>query len=152
MRLRSTAAAALLASVALVLPTAGQSLADDRNYGLGEIHYRYADDDGDVRRRSIEPGNYDTCYRLTGTSRNSPAFFVENETDGLALVYRGDSCGGEAQEVLRPGERARDLNVRSVEVKPSGGHHGRHDRDDWDDDDRSMAPGALMNRVLRSIG
>lgn len=163
MRLRTTAAAALLTSFALVLPTAGQSLADDRNYGLGEIHYRYAEYDRDGHRRTIEPADYDTCYRLTGTSRNRPAYFVENDTEALVLVFRGDSCGGEAQEVLRPGERAHDLNARSVFLKPDGhhgGHHGNRD-DDWDDEDRGMArpgqgramtPGEFMNDVFRSIG
>ncbi|RST04133.1 hypothetical protein EF910_18545 [Streptomyces sp. WAC07149] len=162
MRLRSTAAAALLASFALVLPTAGQSLANDR-HDLGEIHYRFTDDDGDVRRRTIEPADLDTCYRLTGTSRNHPAFAVQNDTDALVLVFRGDSCGGEAQEVLRPGEHARDLNARSVFLKPDGHHGGHHDGrdDDWDDEDRSvvrpgqgraMTPGQFMDDVFRSIG
>ncbi|MER6213151.1 hypothetical protein ABT213_03735 [Streptomyces sp. NPDC001674] len=141
MRLRSTAAAALLASVALGLPAAGQALANDRDHdhgGLGEIHYRFTDDDGDVRHGTIEPGDNDTCYRLTGTSRNRPAFAVQNDTDSLVLVFRDGSCGGEAQEVLRPGEHAHDLNARSVYLKPSDEHHGRHDwdggRDDRDDD------------------
>ncbi|MGE7388514.1 hypothetical protein ACQKM2_23895 [Streptomyces sp. NPDC004126] len=165
MRLRSTAAAALLASFTLVLPAAGPSLAtghDPYHHSLGEFHYRFADD-GDTRRRTIEPADNDTCYRLTGTSRNRPAFWVENDTESLALVFRGDSCGGEAQETLRPGERAHDLNVRSVFFKPDGhhgGHHGGRD-DDWDDDDRSMVrpgqgramtPGDYMNDVFRSIG
>ncbi|MFF5704845.1 hypothetical protein ACFY7H_20405 [Streptomyces sp. NPDC012794] len=142
MRLRSTASAALVASCALVLPTAGPSLAydHDRDRGtLGELHYRFTDGDGDVRRRTIEPADNDTCYRLTNTSRNRSAFWVANETESLALLYQDGSCGGEAVEALRPGERAHDLSVRSVYFKPTGHHHGHHDghhggRDDWHDD------------------
>ncbi|MFD5423591.1 hypothetical protein ACFWJT_36950 [Streptomyces sp. NPDC127069] len=146
MRLRPTAAATatLLAATALLLPTAGQALAaasdPDHDHGtLGEIHYRFTDDDGDVRHGTIEPADNDTCYRLTGTSRNRAAFTVQNDTDSLALVFRDNSCGGEAQEVLRPGERAHDLNARSVFLKPEDDHHhGRHDRDDdWGDEDRA---------------
>ncbi|MCX5375760.1 hypothetical protein [Streptomyces sp. NBC_00091] len=169
MRLRSTAAAALLASFALVLPTAGQSLANEHDRdGLGELHYRYSDD-GDVRRRTIEPADNDTCYRLTGTTPNRPAFWVDNDTESLALLYRGDSCGGEAVEALQPGERAHDLSVRSVYFKPShhSGHHsGRddweddEDRGDWGDEDRGARPGqgrglahdSFVNSILRNMG
>lgn len=170
MRLRSTAAAALVASFALVLPAAGPSLAtghDRDHHGLGELRYRFTDDDGDTRRGTIEPADNDTCYRLTGTSRNRAAFWVENDTESLAVLFRDSSCGGEAQETLRPGERAHDLNVRSVFFKPSGHHGGHHgggdgwdDRDDWEDDrsmvrpgqGRSMTQGDFMDRVFRSIG
>ncbi|MEU8436060.1 hypothetical protein AB0F18_24785 [Streptomyces sp. NPDC029216] len=171
MRLRSTAAAAL-ASLALVLPTAGPSLAanDHDHDTLGEIRYRFTDDDGEVRHGTIEPADNDTCYRLTGTSRNRPAFTVENDTDSLALVFSDNNCGGEAEEVLRPGERAHDLNARSVFLKPDDDdHHGRHDRDDdWGDEDRSrrrptrsgdravsdraMLDRAFLDAALRTMG
>ncbi|MFH7595894.1 hypothetical protein WDV06_12430 [Streptomyces racemochromogenes] len=168
MRLRSTATAALLAAAALILPTAGPSLASDPDHDhgtLGEIHYRFTDDDGDVRHGTIEPADNDTCYRLTGTSRNRAAFAVSNETDSLVLVFRDNSCGGEAQEVLRPGERAHDLNARSVYLKPTDDHHhGRHDRDDdWGDEDRArprqergkdrvVFDKAYLDAAFRSIG
>ncbi|MEU8772985.1 hypothetical protein [Streptomyces sp. NPDC048606] len=159
MRMRTTAAA-LLASLALVLPTAGQSQANanDRDYPdtLGELHYRYVDNGGDTRRRTIEPADNDTCYQLTGTRRN-PAYWAKNETDSLAFLYEGTSCGGNPEEILRPGEYARDLNVRSVQFQPTdhGGHHGR-DHDDWDDD-RNRAGGqqrhgSLQDRALREAG
>ncbi|MFD8145471.1 hypothetical protein [Streptomyces sp. NPDC059708] len=163
MRLRSTATAALLAATALVLPTAGPSLANGHD-GLGEIHYRFTDDDGDVRHGTIEPADNDTCYRLTGTSRGRAAFAVQNDTESLVLVFRDNSCGGEAQEVLRPGERAHDLNARSVYLKPDEHHHGRHDRDDdWGDEDRArprqergkdrvVFDKAYLDAAFRSIG
>ncbi|MEV7725824.1 hypothetical protein AB0P15_13915 [Streptomyces sp. NPDC087917] len=158
MRHRTTAAA-LLASLALVLPTAGLSSASDHDRdhdSLGELHYRYTDGDGESRHGTIEPGDNDTCYQLTGTRRH-PAYAVENETDSLALLFEGGSCGGQPEEVLNPGERARNLNVRSVYFKPSDGHHGHHDgrgdedgrhdgrgddegRHDRGDDDRRAAP------------
>ncbi|MFD3868898.1 hypothetical protein [Streptomyces sp. NPDC058623] len=144
MRLRTTATV-LLASLALVLPSAGQSMAGDRHDrdSLGELYYRYADEEGDVHSRSIEPADNDTCYQLPGT-RNHPAFKVVNDTESLALVFGDRNCGGEPQEVLEPGDEARNLNVRSVYFKPTDGHGhhgGRHDGDDdrgdhWDGDDR----------------
>ncbi|MBT2451595.1 hypothetical protein J7F03_31965 [Streptomyces sp. ISL-43] len=162
MRLRTTAAT-LLAALALVLPTAGQSLAndhDDRD-SLGELSYRFSDD-GDTRHGRIEPADNDTCYQLTHASGNHPAFEVRNDTESLALLFEDRHCGGQAVEALEPGERARDLEVRSVFVKPSDdNHHGRHDgdrRDDWsDDEDRSrggrvaQAPD-FVDSVFRSIG
>ncbi|MBT2466518.1 hypothetical protein J7E97_01225 [Streptomyces sp. ISL-66] len=172
MRLRTTAAA-LLAALALVLPTAGQSLAndhDDRD-GLGELLYRYNDGD-DTRHGRLEPADNDTCYQLTHASRNHPAFAVHNETESLAVLFENRSCGGQAEEVLEPGESAHDLEVRSVLFKPTDEHHhGRHDgrdddrRDDdrRDDEDRShsgrsaVAQGNerardLFDSVFRSIG
>ncbi|MFD9302361.1 hypothetical protein ACFWCB_06655 [Streptomyces sp. NPDC060048] len=139
MRLRTTAAT-LLAALALVLPTAGQSLANDHDDhdGLGVLSYRYSDD-GDTRHGRIEPSDNDTCYQLTHASGNHPAFEVRNETESLAVLFEGRHCGGQAVEALEPGERARDLEVRSVLFKPSDdeNHHGRHDgRDDGRDDDR----------------
>lgn len=171
MRLRTTAAA-LLASLALVLPTAGQSLANDHDdrESLGELRYRFTDEDGDTRRGRIEPADNDTCYELTHTSRNHPAYWVQNDTESLAVLFEGRSCGGPAVETLQPGERARDLNVRSAFFKPTDDHHGRHDgrrdddrRDDRrDDDDRSMGRRVMdrpametpdfFQRIFHSIG
>lgn len=155
MRLRTTATA-LVGALALVLPTAGLSYANDHDdrERLGTLHYRYVDGDGDRTDGRIRPADNDTCYRLTGTSQSRPAYAVKNETESLAVLYRDRSCGGPAQEELEPGERARDLEVRSVYFKPvddhHGGHDGRHDDEDdnrhdgrsdddgrYDDDDRS---------------
>lgn len=136
MRLRTTAAT-LLAALALVLPTAGQSLANDHDdhHGLGTLTYRYGDDE----RGSIRPADNDTCYQLTHASGNHPAFAVHNRTESLALLFEDPHCGGQAEEALEPGERARDLEVRSVLFEPTDDedHHGRHDgRHDGRDDDR----------------
>ncbi|MEV6954351.1 hypothetical protein [Streptomyces sp. NPDC051183] len=169
MRLRTTAAA-VLAAVALVLPTAGQSLANDHDdrESLGELRYRYSDSYGDTRRGEIEPADNDTCYRLTNASGSHPAFEVRNDTESLALLFENRSCNGEAVEALQPGERAHDLEVRSVLFKPTR-HHGRHDdegrhdgghdgRYDEDDEDRtikgvnSAAQNDLFTRIFSNIG
>ncbi|MCX5194286.1 hypothetical protein OOK31_10320 [Streptomyces sp. NBC_00249] len=167
MRPRTTAAA-LLASLALVLPTAGQSLAvgHDRDHDtLGELHYRFTDSDQNVRHGTIEPSDNDTCYQLTGT-RHHPAFAVENDTDSLALLFEGTNCGGQPEEILEPGDRARNLEVRSVFFKPSDEHHGRHDgrhdsddgrndsddgRHDSDDDDRFDYGDGDRNRPRHAV-
>ncbi|MFE3763567.1 hypothetical protein ACFXPI_17595 [Streptomyces sp. NPDC059104] len=148
MRLRTTAAG-LLAALALVLPTAGQSLAlghDPHHDGLGTFFYRFTDGDGESRTGQIHPGDNDTCYQLTHAQRH-PAYAVKNETDSLALVYRNGNCGGEAEETVFPGDRANNLNARSVYFKPVDGHHGRHDGDDWDDEDRSAGPRTVRDRA-----
>ncbi|MFF3017020.1 hypothetical protein [Streptomyces sp. NPDC057939] len=159
MRLRTTATV-LFASLALVLPTAGQAMAGDRHDrdSLGELHYWYADEEGDVHRRSIEPADNDTCYQLPGT-RNHPAFKVANDTDSLALVFPNRSCGGEPQEVLEPGDTARNLNVRSVYFKPTDehGHHGgrqdgRHDNDDDNEDSGHYDEDDLFRSAFRNFG
>ncbi|MFJ7267925.1 hypothetical protein ACIQV3_14945 [Streptomyces sp. NPDC099050] len=172
MRLRTTAIA-LTGALALVLPAAGLSYANDHDdrENLGTLHYRYSDD-GDTRHGRIEPADNDTCYQLTHASRNHPAFQVRNDTESLALLFEDRSCGGRAVETLEPGERADDLEVRSVYFKPTddwddhGRHDGRHDddrRDDWrDDEDRGIggraaaAPAdktsAILDSVFRSIG
>ncbi|MET9853710.1 hypothetical protein ABZY57_12265 [Streptomyces sp. NPDC006450] len=164
MRLRTTATA-LVGALALVLPTAGISYANDHDdrENLGTLHYRFADDDGDTRRGRIEPADNDTCYQLTNASRSHPAFQVENDTESLAVLFEDRSCGGTAVETLQPGERARDLSVRSVFFKPSDDwHHGHHDHDGGWDDDRSIGGRAaarqageapdLFDRIFRSIG
>lgn len=163
MRLRTTATA-LVSALALVLPTAGLSYANDHDdrESLGTLYYRYTDGDGDRRHGQISPGDNDTCYRLTHTTENRPAFEVTNETDSLAVVYSNRTCGGVPEAELEPGERLRNTAVASVYFKPvdddedhHGGRHdwrddedgrhdgredGRHDgRDDWrDDEDRSV--------------
>ncbi|WP_327255020.1 hypothetical protein [Streptomyces sp. NBC_01244] len=180
MRLRTTAIA-LTGALALVLPTAGLSYANDHDdrERLGTLYYRYTDDDGDRRHGQIHPADNDTCYRLTHTTANRPAFEVTNETDSLAVVYSNRSCGGVPEAELEPGERLRDTAVASVYFKPvdEDHHHGgRHDwrdedgndgrndgRDDWrDDEDRGIggrAAGAdaastpaTLDRIFRSIG
>ncbi|MFD8982110.1 hypothetical protein [Streptomyces sp. NPDC059564] len=160
MRLR-TAAAAVLASLALVLPTAGQSLAADPHHdGLGVLYYRYTDGDSDTRTGQIHPADNDTCYQLTHAQRH-PAFAVKNETESVALLFRDGHCGGEPEETLFPDRRTDNLNVRSVLFKPVDGHHGRHDDDNWEDredEDRNGGPrhaqnrtGDLINRVVHSM-
>ncbi|MCX4781146.1 hypothetical protein [Streptomyces sp. NBC_01264] len=159
MRLRTTATA-LLGALALVLPTAGLSYANDHDdrESLGTLHYRYSDE-VDTRYGWIEPAGNDTCYPLTHASRNHPAFHVRNETESQALLFEGRSCGGQAVETLQPGERADDLSVRSVSFQPTDAwdHDGRHD-DDWsDDEDRSIggraaaAPADGTSKILDSV-
>ncbi|WP_330298658.1 hypothetical protein [Streptomyces sp. NBC_00503] len=173
MRLRTTATA-LVGALALVLPTAGLSYAndhDDREH-LGTLHYRFVDDDGDRRDGRIHPADNDTCYRLTNTTWNRPATRVENDTESLAVLFQDRNCGGTAEAELEPGEVLRDTEVRSALFKPTdnddrheGRHDGRHDgrgddRDDEgrhdgrgdgrgdgrDDDDRSHGPRATQGR------
>lgn len=162
MHLRTTAAA-LLASLALVLPTAGQSLAADPHHdGLGVLYYRFTDGDGEERTGQIHPADNDTCYQLTHAQRH-PAYAVKNDTESVAVLYRDGHCGDGSEETLRPGERAYNLNVRSVLFKPAHEHGGRHDEDNWDDrgedEDRNGGPrhaqnraGDLFNRVIHTMG
>ncbi|AWZ06197.1 MULTISPECIES: hypothetical protein [unclassified Streptomyces] len=140
MRLRSTAAA-LVGALALVLPAAGLSFANDHDdrENLGTLYYRYTDEDGDRRNGQIHPADNDTCYRLTHTTENRPAFEVKNETESLAVVYSNRNCGGVPEASLEPGERLRDTDVASVYFKPvdDDRHEGRHDgRDDDREDGR----------------
>ncbi|MFD7259542.1 hypothetical protein [Streptomyces sp. NPDC059874] len=128
MRLRTTAAV-LVGAVALVLPTAGPSLADGHDdWNLGVLHYRFLDEAGEVRNGQIRPQENDTCYVLTHTSRDEPAIEVKNDTESLAVLFGNRGCNGEAETVLEPGERARNVEVVSVFFKPVGqGGDGRHD-------------------------
>lgn len=146
MRLRTTATA-LVGALALVLPTAGLSYAndhDDREH-LGTLHYRYVDEDGDRRDGRIHPADNDTCYRLTNTTGHRPATRVENDTRSLALLFEDRNCGGAPEAELEPGEELRNTEVRSAYFKPTdnddrheGRHDGRHDGrgDDFDDEGR----------------
>ncbi|MEU7063180.1 hypothetical protein [Streptomyces sp. NPDC046161] len=152
MRARTTAAA-LLGALALVLPTAGATVAadhddDDGRRPLGRLEYLVDDDDevGGDEHRQIRPADNDTCYRLTGTSWENPATTVRNETESLAVLFRDRECGERAERVLAPGERAHGVQVRSVLFKPvddeddEGRHDGRNDgwnngRHDGNDDE-----------------
>ncbi|OKK20533.1 hypothetical protein AMK16_08650 [Streptomyces sp. CB00455] len=135
MRLRTTAAV-FAGALALVLPTAGPSLADDHGgRNLGTLHYRYADGDGDEHEGQIRPAENDTCYVLTRTSEGDPAFEVRNDTESLAVLFDNRNCDGKAERVLEPGQRGRNLEAVSVFFKPAeedeGRHEGRHEgRDD----------------------
>ncbi|WKD32509.1 hypothetical protein [Streptomyces xanthophaeus] len=118
MRLRSTAAV-FVGALALALPTAGPSVADDHGErALGTLHYQYLDAAGSERRGQIRPADNDTCYLLTRTSRDEPAIEVRNETESLAVLFDNRSCNGEAEKVLKPGERAKRVEVVSVYFKP----------------------------------
>ncbi|GHI87311.1 hypothetical protein [Streptomyces xanthophaeus] len=128
MRLRTTAAAVFVGAAALVLPTAAPSLADGPDgRGLGTLHYRFVEDDGDERRAQIRPADNDTCYLLTHTSRREPAVEVINETRSQAVLFDNPGCSGRAERVLQPGQRARNLEVVAVFFKPADGN-GRGDQ------------------------
>ncbi|MEU9105399.1 hypothetical protein AB0D54_13665 [Streptomyces xanthophaeus] len=134
MRLRTTAAAVFVGAAALVLPTAAPSLADGPGgRGLGTLHYRFVENDGDEHRAQIRPVDNDTCYLLTHTSRREPAVEVVNETRSQAVLFDNTGCSGRAERVLQPGQRARNLEVIAVFFKPVDGN-GRGDQGDggWD--------------------
>ncbi|MFD9519364.1 hypothetical protein [Streptomyces sp. NPDC059979] len=123
MRLRTTAAV-LAGALALVLPTAGPSLADTGDRALGSLYYEYLDESGSERSGRIRPVDNDTCYLLTGTSRDEPAVEVRNATRSRALLFDNRSCTGAAEKVLKPGERANSLEVVAVLFKRAGGGDG----------------------------
>ncbi|MFD3541276.1 hypothetical protein ACFWUQ_17515 [Streptomyces sp. NPDC058662] len=124
MRLRTTTAV-FAGALALVLPTAGPSAADDgRDRDLGRIQYRFVDGEGRERGAQIRPAGQDTCYLLTGASERRPTVEVRNETRSRALLFRDRGCGGPAQRVLEPGESARGLRVVAVFLRPAGHEHG----------------------------
>ncbi|MCJ1680854.1 hypothetical protein MTF65_26610 [Streptomyces sp. APSN-46.1] len=127
MRLR-TAAAALVGALAIVLPAAGPSSAGDHDGRvLGELHYRFVDERGNVRQARLHPADNDTCYRLTSTSSDDPAFAVVNDTESLAVLFEDASCGGDTERTLEPGEGVRNVEVASVLFRPAE-HWGHHDR------------------------
>lgn len=138
MRLRSTAAV-FVGALALALPTAGPSAADDHGErALGTLHYQYLDAAGSERRGQIRPADNDTCYLLTRTSRDEPAIEVRNETESLAVLFDNRSCEGEAEKVLKPGEKAKQVEVVSVYFKPvakedsgTGGNGGNGGTGTW---------------------
>ncbi|MFI8273311.1 hypothetical protein ACIGBH_00130 [Streptomyces sp. NPDC085929] len=129
MRLRPTAAA-LLGALALVLPTAGPSMAGG-NDDLGRLEY-IIDNDG---RAQIRPSDNDTCYELTDTSSNRPATAVHNDTESRAVLYPNHGCNGRVERELQPGDTVHNVAVLSATFVPV---HGRRDdfRDDFRDDDR----------------
>ncbi|MEU9373400.1 hypothetical protein AB0D94_06480 [Streptomyces sp. NPDC048255] len=141
MRLRTTAAAVFVGAVALVLPTAGPSPADDTGgRGLGTLHYRFYEQDGDERRAQIRPADNDTCYLLTHTSRNEPAVEVVNQTRSQAVLYDNQGCAGRPARVLAPGQRARDLEVIAVFFRAVDGR-GDQGRGDQGGDQGGEDPG-----------
>ncbi|MFD2122605.1 hypothetical protein ACFSNO_29135 [Streptomyces cirratus] len=95
MRARTTAAA-LLGALAIVLPTAGATLAADhddddaaaRSAAWSTSSRTTTRGAGDDEHRQIRPADNDTCYRLTGTSWENPATTVRNETESLAVLFR----------------------------------------------------------------
>ncbi|MFD2122621.1 hypothetical protein ACFSNO_29255 [Streptomyces cirratus] len=144
MRARTTAAA-LLGALAIVLPTAGATLAadhddDDGRRSLGRLEYLVettTGEAGDDEHRQIRPADNDTCYRLTGTSWENPATTVRNETESLAVLFRDRDCGERAERTLGAGERANGVQVRSVLFKPVDDEEGRHEgRNDGRNDGR----------------
>ncbi|MER5412683.1 hypothetical protein [Streptomyces virginiae] len=154
MRLRSTAAV-FVGALALALPTAGPSTADDHGErALGTLHYRYLDAAGTERRGQIRPADNDTCYLLTRTSRDEPAIEVRNDTESLAVLFDNRGCDGEAEKVLKPGENAKRVEVVSVYFKPvdeadagrgdnggTGGNGTWPGRDDQSRDDEDQTEG-----------
>lgn len=132
MRLRPTALA-FLGALALVLPTAGPSLAGG-NDDLGRLQYIIDNDE----RAQIRPSDNDTCYELTDTSRNRPATAVHNGTESRALLYPNHGCGGRVERELQPGDTVYNVEVLSVSFVPTRVRHddwGDNRRDDWRDDD-----------------
>ncbi|WP_374775895.1 hypothetical protein OG756_26935 [Streptomyces sp. NBC_01310] len=123
MRLRTTAAV-LAGALALVLPTAGPSLADIGDRALGSLYYEYLDEFGSDRSGRIRPADNDTCYLLTGTSRDEPAVEVRNATRSRALLFDNRNCTGAAEKVLKPGEQANRLEVVAVLFKRADGDGG----------------------------
>lgn len=136
MRLRTTAAV-FAGALALVLPTAGPSLAaDDGDSALGTLHYRFVDERGSERIGQLRPTGNDFCYVLTRTSRDEPALEVRNETPSLAVLFANRSCNGEAEKVLRPGERAQGIEVVSVFFQPADEDGQGRDDEGRDDEGR----------------
>ncbi|MER6200749.1 hypothetical protein ABT234_25710 [Streptomyces sp. NPDC001586] len=151
MRLRTTAAV-LVGALALVLPTAGPSLADDHgDRALGTLNYRYVNDDDVEENGQIRPADNQTCYVLTRTSRDRPAVAVQNNTRSRAHLFDNRSCSGEEVATLRPDGRVNRVRVVSVYFTPvngnddgrgdwnNGGDQGRGDqgRDDQAGDDQA---------------
>ncbi|MGW6616866.1 hypothetical protein ACWGA0_25880 [Streptomyces erythrochromogenes] len=131
MRLGTTAAV-FVGALALVLPTAGPSLADDQgDRALGTLHYRYLDDAGRERQGQIRPADDGTCYLLTGTSRNEPAVDVRNRTRSRALLFDNPGCSGRAVATLRPNGSVSDVEVVAAFFKPVDGAGQEPGRGDW---------------------
>ncbi|MEU9082407.1 hypothetical protein [Streptomyces sp. NPDC048357] len=135
MRLRTTAAV-LVGALALVLPTAGPSLADDHgDRALGTLNYRFVNDDDVEENGQIRPADNNTCYVLTRTSRDTPAVAVQNNTRSRAHLFSNRSCSGEEVATLRPDGRVNRVRIVSVYFTPvNEDDEGRGDNDgrgDW---------------------
>ncbi|WP_405422871.1 hypothetical protein [Streptomyces erythrochromogenes] len=131
MRLGTTAAV-FVGALALVLPTAGPSLADDQgDRALGTLQYRYLDDAGRERQGQIRPADDGTCYLLTGTSRNEPAVDVRNRTRSRALLFDNPGCSGRAVATLRPNGAVSDVQVVAAFFKPVDGAGQEPGRGEW---------------------
>ncbi|MFI8448145.1 hypothetical protein [Streptomyces erythrochromogenes] len=131
MRLGTTAAV-FVGALALVLPTAGPSLADDQgDRALGTLQYRYLDDAGRERQGQIRPADDGTCYLLTGTSRNEPAVDVRNRTRSRALLFDNPGCSGRAVATLRPNGAVSDVEVVAAFFKPVDGAGQEPGRGEW---------------------
>ncbi|WP_168714751.1 hypothetical protein [Streptomyces sp. A0592] len=131
MRLGTTAAV-FVGALALVLPTAGPSSADDPgDRALGTLYYRYLDDAGRERQGRIRPADDGTCYLLTGTSRNEPAVDVRNRTRSRALLFDNPGCSGRAVATLRPNGAVSDVEVVAAFFKPVDGAGQEPGRGDW---------------------
>ncbi|MER5870800.1 hypothetical protein [Streptomyces sp. NPDC002044] len=51
---------------------------------------------------------------------------MRNDTESLALLFDNAGCAGKAAKVLKPGERARNVEVVAAFFRPADGHdHGR---------------------------
>ncbi|CAM5483776.1 hypothetical protein SAVIM40S_07433 [Streptomyces avidinii] len=167
----------IVGALALALPTAGPSLADDHGErALGTLHYEYLDAGGATRNGRIRPADNDTCYLLTRTFRDEPAIEVRNETQSLAVLFDNRSCEGEAEAVLKPGGRAKQVEVVSVYFKPAddknagrgdnGANGGNGDNGTWpgrgdqsqdqdqdrDDEDDVDDVEGFVARILRALG
>ncbi|MFE7185016.1 hypothetical protein [Streptomyces erythrochromogenes] len=131
MRLGTTAAV-FVGALALVLPTAGPSLADDQGgRALGTLQYRYLDDAGRERQGQIRPADDGTCYLLTGTSRNEPAVDVRNRTRSRALLFDNPGCSGRAVATLRPNGAVSDVEVVAAFFQPVDGAGQEPGRGEW---------------------
>ncbi|WP_404956329.1 hypothetical protein [Streptomyces sp. 147326] len=135
MRLRTTTAV-LVGALALVLPTAGPSLADDHgDRALGTLNYRFVNDNDVEENGQIRPADNNTCYVLTRTSRDRPAVAVQNNTRSRAHLFDNRSCSGEEVATLRPDGQVNRVRVVSAYFTPvNGADDGRGDNDgrgDW---------------------
>ncbi|MFJ3724877.1 hypothetical protein ACIPYQ_20250 [Streptomyces sp. NPDC090045] len=135
MRLRTTTAV-LVGALALVLPTAGPSLADDNgDRALGTLNYRFVNDNDVEENGQIRPADNNTCYVLTRTSRDRPAVSVQNNTRSRAHLFDNVSCSGEEVATLRPDGQVNRVKAVAVNFTPVNGEgDGRGDNDgrgDW---------------------
>ncbi|MFE6833519.1 hypothetical protein ACFVFI_01560 [Streptomyces sp. NPDC057705] len=135
MRLRTTAAA-LVGALALVLPTAGPSLADDHgDRVLGTLNYRFVNDNDIEESGQIRPADTNTCYVLARTSQDKPAIAVQNNTKSRAHLFANRNCSGEEVATLRPDGQVNRVGAVSAYFTPVDAEDdGRGDNDgrgDW---------------------